>query len=233
MTTPTRRHPLRLRWLAGCAIAAAAIALSLLLTQRNAAPLVRQQMEAIPVLIPTPIPTPSPTLVQPKPAPGASQDHEAVAQAQAHWAHELPPAATDTGQAITVSDETDYDTQRQAQQMQVQYLQEVYPHTLMIPTEKTPTQVEQMLAEMELHRALKQRIDSGDASAEERSRYVELHRRKLEEEQDLITLCRDVAANSMAEESVHNALLCTHVAAAADQRLAVIAHRLAELDAEF
>ena len=62
MTTPTRRHPLRLRWLAGCAIAAAAIALSLLLTQRNAAPLVRQQMEAIPVLIPTPIPTPNPTL---------------------------------------------------------------------------------------------------------------------------------------------------------------------------
>lgn len=127
-------------------------------------------------------------------------------------------------------DDSDYDIIRQAQHQQIQYLQEIFPDTRMIPTEKTQAQVEVMLEEMALHRELQQRIANDTATAEDREHYVRLHRQKLEQEQDLIAQCQDVAANSLESAAVHESQLCTHMSAQADQRLTVITEQLAELD---
>lgn len=125
----------------------------------------------------------------------------------------------------------DSETLRTARQQQLQYLKEVHPDNLMIPTEKSEQEVEQMLADMELHRSLQQHIDDNTATAEERQAYVALHRQKLEEERELIYLCEDVATNSLESEAIQQAQLCTHVAVAKEQRLQIIEATLLELEA--
>lgn len=119
---------------------------------------------------------------------------------------------------------------RNARHQELQYLQEVMPYSLMIPNEKTELEAERMLGEMELHRDLKQRIDDHSATPEERQQYVDLHREKLEEELVLIQLCQDVSTNSLDSDSTQSALLCTHIAHSAEQRLQVIEETMMELD---
>ncbi|AUM12174.1 hypothetical protein Kalk_07015 [Ketobacter alkanivorans] len=130
--------------------------------------------------------------------------------------------------------ETDLDqsheSENEARRQQLQYLQEVLPHTLMIPTEKTEAEIDQMMAELEQHRTLQQRIDDNSATLDERFEYVELHRRKLEEEKELIQLCENEAANSLASAAEQNAQLCTHMAESATERLRIIEDLLLELD---
>jgi len=130
--------------------------------------------------------------------------------------------------------ETDLDqsheSENEARRQQLQYLQEVLPHTLMIPTEKTEAEIDQMMAELEQHRTLQQRIDENSATLDERFEYVELHRRKLEEEKELIQLCENEAANSLASAAEQNAQLCTHMAESATERLRIIEELLLELD---
>lgn len=130
----------------------------------------------------------------------------------------------------TEPDTPDFDSMRAVQRQQLQYLKEINPDNLMIPTEKTDQEVEQMLAEMELHRALQQRIDDNSATDEERQQYVALHRQKLQDELELIRLCEDVAANSLEAEEIQQAQLCTRIMEARDQRLQVIEASLLELD---
>lgn len=130
----------------------------------------------------------------------------------------------------TEPDAPDFDSMRAVQQQQLQYLKEINPDNLMIPTEKTDQEVEQMLAEMELHRTLQQRIDDNSATDEERQQYVALHRQKLQDELELIRLCEDVAANSLEAEEIQQAQLCTRIMEARDQRLQVIEASLLELD---
>ena len=130
----------------------------------------------------------------------------------------------------TEPDTPDFDSMRAVQRQQLQYLKEINPDNLMIPTEKTDQEVEQMLAEMELHRTLQQRIDNNSATDEERQQYVALHRQKLQDELELIRLCEDVAANSLEAEEIQQAQLCTRIMEARDQRLQVIEASLLELD---
>lgn len=139
-------------------------------------------------------------------------------------AMEVPEAE----QEDTASEEQEFI--RQAQRQQVQYLQEVLPDSLMIPTEKTDQEVEQMMAEMELHRSLQQKLQDDTATQEERNQYAALHRQKLEEEKALIHLCEDVSANSLEEDSVKRTQLCTHMAESAPERLQVIEEILQQLD---
>lgn len=119
---------------------------------------------------------------------------------------------------------------RNARHQELQYLQEVMPNSLMIPNEKTELEAERMLGEMELHRDLQQRIDDHSATPEERQQYVDLHKEKLEEELALIQLCQDVSTNSLDSDSTQSALLCTHIAQSAEQRLQVIEETMIELD---
>lgn len=119
---------------------------------------------------------------------------------------------------------------RNARRQELQYLQEVMPYSLMIPNEKSELEAERMLGEMELHRDLKQRIDDRSATPEERQQYVDLHKLKLEEELALIQLCQDVSTNSLDSDSTQSALLCTHIAHSAEQRLQVIEETMMELD---
>lgn len=140
------------------------------------------------------------------------------------------PVYVDSQANIEASDDLDFDNVRAIQRQQLQYLKEINPHNLMVPTEKTDQEVEQMLAEMELHRTLQQRIDDNTASDEERQQYVALHRQKLQEELELIRLCEDVAANSLEAEEVHQAQLCTRIVAAREQRLQAIEESLLALD---
>ena len=117
-----------------------------------------------------------------------------------------------------------------ARREELQYLQEVLPDNLMIPTEKSAQQVEQLLAEFEEHRQLQQRITSGEADAAERERYYQLRMQEYDEEIALIDQCKDVAANSLSSEEERNAQLCTYVAASSEERLQVIHESIVELE---
>lgn len=156
----------------------------------------------------------------------------------------LPPAFTitethgdDLPEDNATADDFGHDTlpdlriTRTAYQQQLQYLREITPDNRLIPTEKTDWEVEQMLAEMERHRTLQQRMDDHTATPEEQQEYVALHRYTLEDELELVRLCEDVAANSLEPDTIQQAQLCRHVLAAAPQRLPVIEAKLMELDA--
>ncbi|RLT92981.1 hypothetical protein [Ketobacter sp.] len=136
-----------------------------------------------------------------------------------------------TADDIAHDNPPDLQTIHAAYRQQLQYLREITPDNRLIPAEKTDWEVEQMLAEMERHRTLQQRMDDHTATPEERQEYVALHRYTLEDELELLRLCEDVAANSLEPEAIQQAQLCRHVLAAAPQRLPVIEARLMELDA--
>jgi len=147
------------------------------------------------------------------------------------------PAAPVTMTDVTIEVEVESyeeawvaDSENEARRQQLQYLQEVLPHTLMIPTEKTEADIDQMMAELEQHRTLQKKIDGNSATLDERMEYVELHRQKLEEEKELIQLCENEAANSLASAAEQNAQLCTHMAELAAERLRIIEDSLLELD---
>lgn len=173
--------------------------------------------------------------------PQASQNPSVVEHEteEAHTPIHLSVSAKEPGVAPSLHHDTrettpeadpDFDSMRAAQHQQVQYLKEINPDNLMIPTEKTELEVEQMLAEMERHRELQQRIDENTASDEERQQYVALHRQKLQQELELIQLCEDVVANSLETEEIHQAQLCTRIVEAREQRLQVIEASLLALD---
>lgn len=127
-------------------------------------------------------------------------------------------------------DETSDADQRALALQQLDYLQQMVPSTLMLPRNKTEPELEQMLAELELHRELQQRIDDNTASDEDRLQYYQLHRQKLEEEKALLDICEELAANSLEEENVRQAQLCTQMARSAPQRREAIEQSLLELE---
>lgn len=120
--------------------------------------------------------------------------------------------------------------QRALAHQQLDYLQQMVPDTLMLPRDKTDPELEQMLAELELHRELQQRIDDNTATDDDRLQYYELHRQKLEQEKALLDICEELAATSLDDEDVHQAQLCTHMARSAPQRREAIEQSLLELE---
>ena len=134
---------------------------------------------------------------------------------------------TDTDAQTEAASDAD---QRALAHQQLDYLQQMVPDTLMLPRDKTDPELEQMLAELELHRELQQRIDDKTATDEDRLQYYELHRQKLEQEKALLDICEELAATSLDDEDVQQAQLCTHMAQSAPQRREAIEQSLLELE---
>lgn len=142
-------------------------------------------------------------------------------------ADEAPVTTADSDAQTETASDAD---QRAMAQQQLDYLQQMVPETLMLPRDKTDPELEQMLAELELHRELQQRIDDNTASDEDRLQYYQLHRQKLEEEKALLDICEELDATSLEEEIVRQAQLCTHMAQSAPQRREAIEQSLLELE---
>ncbi|MEZ5506324.1 MAG: hypothetical protein R3F38_10240 [Gammaproteobacteria bacterium] len=88
--------------------------------------------------------------------------------------HENDDLPADEAPVTTADSDAD---QRAMAQQQLDYLQQMVPETLMLPRDKTDPELEQMLAELELHRELQQRIDDNTASDEDRLRHYQLRNR--------------------------------------------------------
>lgn len=119
-----------------------------------------------------------------------------------------------------------------ARREELQYLQEVLPDNQMIPHDKTPQQLDAMWDEFQHYHALGQRIEAGNATDAEREQFYAIRREKFEEEKALITLCRDVAANSLASADEQQVLMCQHMAEHSDERLQVIEESIVALEQE-
>lgn len=126
-------------------------------------------------------------------------------------------------------DDAEPDTGTLARREELQYLKEVLPDNLMIPTEKTAAEVDALFAEFEENRQLQERIEKGEATPEEKERYYDLRMKKYDEEIALINLCQDVAANSLASSDERQAQLCSHMAESSAERLQVINESIEEL----
>ena len=112
-------------------------------------------------------------------------------------------------------------------QRELEYLREALPGNRVVPAEKTAAEVDALFAEFEEYQALAERVAKGIATAEEKSRYVEIRTAKYEEEMALIYLCNDVAASADA------APLCANMAAGSERRLADIQKSLQALQQDW
>lgn len=110
---------------------------------------------------------------------------------------------------------------------ELEYLREALPGNRVVPAEKTAAEVDALFAEFEEYQALAERVAKGIATAEEKSRYVEIRTAKYEEEMALIYLCNDVAASADA------APLCANMAAGSERRLADIQKSLQALQQDW
>lgn len=136
-----------------------------------------------------------------------------------------PPQSVDDASS---NDDDDQPEERSlAVRRELEYLREALPGNLVVPAEKTVAEVDALFAEFEEYQALAARVDKGIATAEERSRYVEIRTARYEEEMALIYLCNDVAASADA------APLCANVAASGEQRLGDIQESLQALQQDW
>lgn len=117
-----------------------------------------------------------------------------------------------------------------ARRQEMQYLQEVLPDNSMIPHDKSPQQQDALWDEFTRYRALQQHIDAGDATDAEKEEYFGIRMAKYEEEKSLIELCRNVAANTLANADAKQALLCQHMTESSAERLQVIEDSIAKLE---
>lgn len=140
---------------------------------------------------------------------------------------QTPFITPDTDAQMEAASDAD---QRALAQQQLDYLQQMVPDTLMLPRDKTDPELEQMLADLQLHRELQQRIDDNSATDDDRLQYYQLHRQKLEQEKALLDICEELDATSLEDETVRQAQLCTHMAQSAPQRREAIEQSLLELE---
>lgn len=125
------------------------------------------------------------------------------------------------------------DIARDNQAMQTQYLHEALPDNDMIPFERTQQEAEAMIAQLREHSELTQKIEAGEATAEDQMRLYELRASKLEDEIELIRLCQDVQANSLDLGEQTAPTLCANATANSEQRLQELEEMLAELEKKY
>ncbi|MGB3622455.1 hypothetical protein FT643_05460 [Ketobacter sp. MCCC 1A13808] len=125
------------------------------------------------------------------------------------------------------------DIARENQAVQTQYLREVLPDNDLIPFERTPQEVETMMAEFQEHSALQKKIEAGEATETDQLRFYELRASKLEDEIELIKLCQDVQANTLDADEETAPTLCANATAKGSQRLQQLEEMLAELEHKY
>lgn len=126
--------------------------------------------------------------------------------------------------AVPADDADDQSEEINPAKRELEYLKEALPGNLVVPAEKTASEVETLFAEFDEYQALATRMDEGTASEEERSRYYDIRMTKFQEEIALINMCTDLAA------SQESAPLCANMAANSAERLADIEKSMQTLE---
>lgn len=198
------------------------------LSNRKQAPETKQAVQAHQV--PQPVDTPpvrQESVVEPemvavaKPAPvEPEEDSEIIAE------DEMVDVEED--EVLDENGLIDQTEQAMAVEREIELLRNALPNNMMVPAEKTESEIAALMADAEEQHSLQERIDKGTASDEDRERYFDLIATQYEDEKELINYCSDLVSNPDGGENRPH-VVCSQVAIDSKNRLKEIESSLEEL----
>lgn len=119
-------------------------------------------------------------------------------------------------------EETDEDyaeedvSEEEVRRNEIKSLREALPNNILIPFERTPEEVEALMADAQEVGAITQAIEENTATLEERQRYMDIVSKQFDDEIELINYCNDMSGDPSYDIPEG---ICKQVVMQSDERL--------------